>query len=283
MQTPDGRQGWIASERTQYLSGTATAYPYVLEDGRDGSGATAVDHALEFVSAAERAELQAMYDSMPAGPNRDALGALLERIPEGNTTNWGTGYSNNCLGFVNDDFGISQAMDRSPQMSNPAAYINAEQTVPPPVDPANPDRTLEPWERPVLPEGQIYSDMTGSAYGAWLALGNESEAHPDRPPLYTEATVGADGKPVLTEPLEEGTILFFGPSTANGNAGHVCIATGVMAPDGTPLVVTSGWPGSQGVKVMSLAEMQAATGTYLGYTTPEQGFQSGRWGGGAQP
>lgn len=280
VRTDDGREGWMVSERSEYVSGIARSHPYVLEDGRDGSGASAVDNALQFVGTREREKLQTMFDAMPEGPNRDALGALLAQAPASNSDNTGNGYAGLCLSFVQDRFGIKQAADRSPWMYNPADSLDGRNPIVPPPQP-NPDGTVP--KRDDLPYGQVYSDRTDSAYAAWLALENASadaaEAGGSHPSV-TRPSLDAQGRADLTSPLPEGAMLYFGPTGKNAHAGHVAIATGVMAPDGTPLLITTTWNNGP-VRMMSLAEMEAATGPYLGSTTPEGAFQPGRWGGGS--
>jgi hypothetical protein len=85
----------------------------------------------------------------------------------------------------------------------------------------------------------------------------------------------------VNQALPEGAIVFFDRSEANGNAGHVAIATGQLTEDGIPLIITSGWPGSPEVMILPLDELERATGTYLGYTTPEIAFAPGTFGGGS--
>jgi len=107
----------------------------------------------------------------------------------------------------------------------------------------------------------------GTANGAFLALQDNGKIRTSEP----------------TDRLEPGAIVFFAPSADNGQAGHVCIATGELAPDGSPLLITSGFLNSPKVKTMSLLEMQEASGTYLGYTTPEIAFAAGTYGGATAP
>jgi hypothetical protein len=107
----------------------------------------------------------------------------------------------------------------------------------------------------------------GTANGAFLALQDNGKIRTSQP----------------TDRLEPGAIVFFAPTTANGMAGHVCIATGEMAPppDNSPMLITSGFLNSPKVKRMSLLEMQRESGAYLGYTTPEIAFTPGTYGGGS--
>ena len=108
------------------------------------------------------------------------------------------------------------------------------------------------------------------------------------PSPYDESAWGAfqklsDSGLILNErPIPEGAIVFFEPSEQNEGYGHAAIVTGEMAPDGTPYVLTSGWEGSPEVKRMSLAELEAETGAVAGYTTPEEAFTDGTYGGGSQ-
>lgn len=76
-------EGWIIASRTERAGGTSYGYPFVLEDGRDGSPMTAVAHA--------------------------------KRIMDGG----GTDYASLCLGFVKDCYYISGVEERCPLMAEP--------------------------------------------------------------------------------------------------------------------------------------------------------------------
>ncbi len=104
-----------------------------------------------------------------------------------------------------------------------------------------------------------------TAFGAYSALNDNDKILTSNP----------------TDALPEGSIVFFDQSDANGMAGHVAIATGELAPDGSPMLITSGFLNSPETKYMSLLELQEDSGTYLGYTTPELAFTSGTYGGGS--
>ncbi|MBN1203796.1 MAG: hypothetical protein JXB05_02585 [Myxococcaceae bacterium] len=100
-----------------------------------------------------------------------------------------------------------------------------------------------------------------SAWGAFQALRHNGKTRPE------------SGTPDPTQPLEAGTLVFFGPTDKNQNDGHVCIATGRMAPDGTPEVITSGFPpDDSGVHYSSVGNLEQLSGPYVGYTTPELAF-----------
>lgn len=233
VRTEDGREGYIlGTGPRETVSGVAQCFPYVLSDGRDGSGAEALKFA------------------------QNEVGAGLRYGPDANGVT-------RCLRFMLDSFGLMDARDRCPEMYNPAVGLTSENLVAPPAE-------GEP--RVELPAGQVYSDMTGTAIASWLALSNHGKTVP--------AAVGKGGAPVLPKELEPGAMVFFGATEKNGYAGHVAIATGETAPDGSPLIVTSGWKGSPEVSVMSLKEIQEASGPYLGYTTPERAFAPGTYGGG---
>jgi peptidoglycan hydrolase-like protein with peptidoglycan-binding domain len=66
-------------------------------------------------------------------------------------------------------------------------------------------------------------------------------------------------------PIPEGAAVFFEATSKNGQHGHVAVATGRMAADGTPEVITSGWPGRSGVFTSSVGELSQQSGAYLGY------------------
>lgn len=194
VETANGETGFVKAGRFETLSGVATFPPYVLDGGRDGSAHSAKAHASSLVGK-------------------------------------GTGYGDppgddgpKCLGFVNDCFGITQAMDRCPEMSNPAPY-------------------------------------DGNAWGAFKKLQDS-------------------GHIMTAKPIPDGAIVFFERTEHNGQDGHVAIVTGDIAPDGSPYVLTSGWESSPEVKRMSLKELEAATGAVVGYTTPEEAFTPGTYGGG---
>ncbi len=103
----------------------------------------------------------------------------------------------------------------------------------------------------------------GNAIGAFNALQQNGKIRPE------------SGTPDRTQPLEAGSIVFFGATDKNGQDGHVCIATGRMAPDGTPEVITSGFPPDHsGVHYSSIGNLEQQSGPYLGYTTPEIAFDA---------
>jgi hypothetical protein len=113
----------------------------------------------------------------------------------------------------------------------------------------------------LCPEMTNPAPYAGTAWGAFQALKDHGKILP------------ASGTPDPTQPLEAGTLVFFGPTDDNENAGHVCIATGRMAPDGTPEVITSGFPpDNSGVHYSSVGNLEQQSGPYVGYTTPQQGF-----------
>ncbi|MFP2961145.1 hypothetical protein ACLEPN_25890 [Myxococcus sp. 1LA] len=197
VETANGETGFVKAGRFEPVSGVATFHPYVLDDGRDGSARSAKAHASSLVGK-------------------------------------GTGYGDppgddgpKCLGFVNDCFGITQAMDRCPEMSNPAPY-------------------------------------DGNAWGAFKKLQD-------------------NGHIMTARPIPDGAIVFFERSELNGQDGHVAIVTGEIAPDGSPYVLTSGWESSPQVQKMSLNDLEKATGAVVGYTTPEEAFTPGTYGGGQEP
>ncbi|NVJ05034.1 SH3 domain-containing protein [Myxococcus sp. AM001] len=196
VETADGETGFVKAGRFETLSGVASFPPYVLSDGRDGSTRSAKAHASSLVGAGT--EYGAPSD----------------------------GSDSKCLGFVNDCFGITQAPDRCPEMSNPAPY-------------------------------------EGSAWGAFQKLQE-------------------NGHIMTARPIPDGAIVFFERTEDNGQNGHVAIVTGDIAPDGSPYVLTSGWENSPEVKRMSLTELEAATGAVVGYTTPEEAFTNGTYGGGRE-
>jgi hypothetical protein len=102
----------------------------------------------------------------------------------------------------------------------------------------------------------------GNAVGAFQALQENGKIRPE------------SGTPDPTQPLEEGTLVFFGATDKNDGDGHVCIATGRMAPDGTPEVITSGFPpDNSGVHYSSVGNLEQQSGPYVGYTTPDLAFQ----------
>lgn len=103
----------------------------------------------------------------------------------------------------------------------------------------------------------------GNALGAFNALQESGKIRPE------------SGTPDRTRPLEAGSLVFFGATQKNGQDGHVCIATGRMAPDGTPEVMTSGFPPDHsGVHYSSIGNLEQQSGPYVGYTTPEIAFDA---------
>lgn len=194
VETANGETGFVKAGRFETQSGVATFPPYVLSDGRDGSSPSAEVHAFDLVGAGTE---------------------------YGNPSD---GSGSKCLGFVNDCFGITQAPDRCPELSNPAPYES-------------------------------------SAWGAFQKLQD-------------------NGHIMTAKPIPDGAIVFFERTEHNGQDGHVAIVTGDIAPDGSPYVLTSGWESSPEVKRMSLKELEAATGAVVGYTTPEEAFTPGTYGGG---
>lgn len=197
VETATGETGFVKAGRFEPVSGVATFHPYVLEDGRDGSARSAKAHATSLVGRGTD------YGNPPNGE-----GPL-------------------CLGFVNDCFGITQAPDRCPEMSNPDPYA-------------------------------------GNAWGAYKKLQD-------------------NGHIMTAKPIPDGAIVFFERTEDNGQNGHVAIVTGDIAPDGSPYVLTSGWESSPEVKRMSLKDLEKKTGAVVGYTTPEEAFTPGTYGGGGAP
>jgi hypothetical protein len=91
----------------------------------------------------------------------------------------------------------------------------------------------------------------------------------------------ADGNADPTQELPQGALVFFEATDKNKGAGHVCIATGRMAADGTPEVITSGFPPDHsGVHYSSVGQLEEQSGDYLGYTTPETAFAPGTYNAG---
>jgi hypothetical protein len=110
-----------------------------------------------------------------------------------------------------------------------------------------------------------WANGTNNAIGAYTDIKNNYKLMP------------ADGAPDLHAPLPEGAIVFFDKTAKNHNDGHICIATGRMAADGTPEVITSGWPSNPGFHYSSVGELDKVSGPYLGYTTPEIAFPPGSY------
>lgn len=106
---------------------------------------------------------------------------------------------------------------------------------------------------------ELYNPPNGNAVGAWTALQENGKTSPPNP----------------TEQLEEGALVFFAATEANEMDGHVCIATGRMAADGTPEVITSGYEGASGVHYSSVGTLSRESGAYLGYAEPSQAFAPG--------
>jgi hypothetical protein len=114
--------------------------------------------------------------------------------------------------------------------------------------------------RTLCPE--MTGNAEGNAAGAFQALQENGKIRPE------------SGTPDRTEQLEPGAMVFFGATGKNGGDGHICIATGRMAPDGTPEVITSGFPpDNSGVHYSSVGNLEQLSGPYLGYTTPEIAFE----------
>ncbi|MCB9643868.1 MAG: hypothetical protein H6728_12405 [Myxococcales bacterium] len=76
-----------------------------------------------------------------------------------------------------------------------------------------------------------------------------------------------NGKIQTEMPPPAGAIVFFEATANNGQDGHIAIATGETAPDGSPLMISSGWPGRDGVFTISLNELEQESGACLGYAT----------------
>ena len=64
-----------------------------------------------------------------------------------------------------------------------------------------------------------------------------------------------------------GAIMFTAP-TATSKYGHVFMATGEIASNGEPMVITSGWNGHNGISTMPLSQM-IGTKQYLGWAMPQ--------------
>ncbi|WNG55124.1 hypothetical protein F0U59_10285 [Archangium gephyra] len=95
----------------------------------------------------------------------------------------------------------------------------------------------------------------------------------------------ANGKilpPDSGTPVRAGDIVFFGADEKNDMDGHICIATGNTAADGTPEVITSGYPGAPGVHLSSIGQLSEESGPYIGHTTPELAFAEGTWPGSSE-
>lgn len=117
-----------------------------------------------------------------------------------------------------------------------------------------------------LHTGSRCPEMTGvdpgDAINAFTALETNGKIRP------------LNGEPNPHAPLEAGAIVFFDAGPKNNEQGHVCIATGRMAPDGTPEVITSGFPPNHsGVHYSSVGSLEQLSGPYIGYTTPEIAFE----------
>ena len=63
-----------------------------------------------------------------------------------------------------------------------------------------------------------------------------------------------------------GAIMFTAP-TAKSKYGHVFMATGEVAANGEPMVITSGWTGHNGITTMTLSQMIGSK-QYLGWALP---------------
>ena len=63
-----------------------------------------------------------------------------------------------------------------------------------------------------------------------------------------------------------GAIMFTAP-TSTSKYGHVFMATGEIASNGEPMVITSGWTGHNGISTMTLSQM-IGTKNYLGWAFP---------------
>ncbi|WP_257457538.1 hypothetical protein [Archangium lipolyticum] len=108
-----------------------------------------------------------------------------------------------------------------------------------------------------------YASGTNNAIGAFNGLQREDKIRTASPET----------------PLDAGAIVFFDATEDNDDDGHICIATGRMAADGTPEVITSGYEGAPGVHLSSIGQLIEDSGPYLGYTTPELAFAEGMWPG----
>ena len=63
-----------------------------------------------------------------------------------------------------------------------------------------------------------------------------------------------------------GAVYFTGPTPSN-SAGHTFLATGEIAPDGEPYIIsTTGYGGFKGITKMKLSKMLSMMGKYLGWT-----------------
>lgn len=80
----------------------------------------------------------------------------------------------------------------------------------------------------------------------------------------------ADGKVKINKNPPAGAIMFTDKTPGNPY-GHIFIATGKYSSSGDPLVVTTGWPGYNGVNEIPLSEMLRLIGPgyYRGWTTIE--------------
>jgi hypothetical protein len=75
-----------------------------------------------------------------------------------------------------------------------------------------------------------------------------------------------DGMIHLDKNPPAGAIMFTAP-TATSKYGHVFMATGEIASNGEPMVITSGWTGHNGISTMTLSQM-IGTKNYLGWAFP---------------
>jgi hypothetical protein len=108
-----------------------------------------------------------------------------------------------------------------------------------------------------------YASGTNNAIGAFNGLQAQDKIRP----------------PDSDIPLQAGDIVFFGATEKNENDGHICIATGRTAADGTPEVITSGYEDAPGVHLSSIGQLTQDSGPYIGSTTPELAFTEGMWPG----
>jgi hypothetical protein len=235
--------GWILAARGAGLSGTHLGAPYVRADGRDGGTKSAIDFAASCLPAIK---------PNPAG-SRYVKGSFIGKKGDGDDLT--TGYSERCLRFMLDCFGIFP--ERCPQMTNPSLY--------------RPDMTQKASD-----ENASYPI---SAWGAYNALNDAGKilTAPLPPPagsmvFWGQSTANGNYGHVAITSDDKGNVI------SSGAPGKVRPADPAKGEDDKKWeyhlagLHDDVWPGT-------LADVTSWTEVgMVGYTTPALAFLPGTWG-----